>query len=298
MNALRTLDSLISQSINDFSLESEDSETTSVKISKEVDKTTISAKVKLSPDPKNDIQVKSNGLYYNIDSEYENGILTIKVNGNIRQQHVLGLSSVVDNAYYDPSLESIIIVFKLHDGQTQTVTIPAASLIAEWEVDNSKPSKVVELEKERVVNGSDKLSADVRLSSNKYNILEKDNNTLLVKGTADNIVYDGDVTVKSKLDTLSDGSSSLNSKINDLSSDLNDEVNRAKIAEQSLSNDITKLRTDVETKDQDLLNKINLEKVRAENSESILENKIEAIKENISSQLSYISTQLIWGDYD
>ena len=193
MNALRTLDSLINQAINNCNIQPKSTNTVTVDVIKEPTKTTISAQVKLSTDPTNDIQVKDDGLYHNIDSEYQNGILTIKVNGNVRKQHILGLSSIVDNAYYDADKESIIIVFKLQNNDTQTITIPVASLISEWEVDNSNANKVVELTKERVVSGgADKLSADVRLSTNKTNMLEKDNNTLLVRGTTDNITHKGE----------------------------------------------------------------------------------------------------------
>ena len=196
MNALRTLDSLINQAINNCNIQPKSTNTVTVDVIKEPTKTTISAQVKLSTDPTNDIQVKDDGLYHNIDSEYENGILTIKVNGNVRKQHILGLSSIVDNAYYDADKESIVIVFKLQNNDTQTITIPVASLISEWEVDNSNANKVVELTKERVVSGgADKLSADVRISPNQDNILEKDGNTLLVRGTADNIKL-GTRTVK------------------------------------------------------------------------------------------------------
>jgi len=79
------------------------------------------------------------------------------------------LSAIVEDSYYDSTTEEIVIVFKLHDETTQTVRIPVGALIREWEVDNS--TGVVELKREEVVNGSDKLSADVRLSSNRNNIL-------------------------------------------------------------------------------------------------------------------------------
>ena len=46
---------------------------------------------------------------------YENGILTIKVNDAIVGQHVIGLSTVVEDAKYDPDQEAIVITFKLLD---------------------------------------------------------------------------------------------------------------------------------------------------------------------------------------
>lgn len=236
MNALKILDSLINEAINNCNLQSEDTETVKIDIKKEASKTTISARVKISPEPGNDIVAKEDGIYHNIDSEYLNGILTIKVNGNIRQQHVLGLSSIVDTAYYSPEQEAIIIVFRLLNGEKQNIVIPAGALIQEWTVDNSISTKVVELTKDRVLgDGPDKLSADVRISTNKYNILEKDGNTLLVKGTADNIIFDGDVSVKSKLQAEIDRAIS---KDDALERALTNEVLRAKEVENELASEI------------------------------------------------------------
>lgn len=219
MNALRILDSLINQAINNCNLQVADTNTVNLDLKKEATKTTISANVALSPVLGNDILAKSDGLYCNIDSEYQDGVLTVKVNGNIRQQHVLGLSSVVDRAYYDPAQEAIIIVFKLQNGNTQTVTIPAATLISEWIADNSDSNKVVEITKVRVVNGPDKLSADVRISTSPNNILEKQGNTLLVDGTP----------------------------IKDLEDDVVEEVNRAKLAEQQLQSQLDNIQISVDT---------------------------------------------------
>lgn len=277
MNALKILDSLINEAINNCHYESEDSETVKIDIKKEPEKTTIKAWVKISPEPGNDIIAKEDGIYHNIDSEYENGILTIKVNGNIRQQHVLGLSSIVEQSYYDPDQEAIIIVFKLQNGEKQIISIPAGALIQEWEVDNSISTKVVELTKQRVVSGgADKLSADVRISTNKYNILEKDANTLLVRGTSDNIIYDGDVTVKSKLDQLINKDEQIDSTLSNLRSDLDSEIVRAKEAERdiqlALDNEI-KRSTD---RDELLTEQLNAETQRAKDAEKTLQDDLDA----------------------
>lgn len=269
MNALKVLDSLINQAINNCNIQSKNTNTVSIDINKEVDKTTISADIILSPNSENDLQAKDNGLYHHIDSEYENGVLTIKVNGNIRKQHVLGLSSIVDKAYYDPTQESIIIVFKLQDGVTQTTVIPVSTLISEWEVDNSQSTKVVELTKERVIgNGSDKLSGDVRLSSNKYNILEKDVNSLLVKGTADNIVYDGDITVKLKLDQLVKKDSEIDNTLSTVKTDISDEIIRAKTAEKDIQTILDNEIARSKEKDESLTITLNEEIERAKTAEN------------------------------
>lgn len=274
MNALKILDSLINTAINNCNIQGKETESVKLDVVKETNKTTISAKVKLSSELGNDILTKENGLYCNVDSEYENGILTIKVNGNIRQQHNLGLSTIVDNAYYDASNELIVIIFKLQDGNKQTVNIPVTNLIQEWIIDNSNAAKVVELEKVRVTNGPDKLSADVRLSTNKYNILEKDGNTLLVKGIADNIVYDGDVTVKSKLDSLSSHGDSVDTQISDLNSNLLNEIQRAKDAEHLLQDNLDGEITESRRVESELSDKLNSEIERSTNKDTELNTAI------------------------
>nr|DAH58387.1 MAG TPA: hypothetical protein [Bacteriophage sp.] len=50
---------------------------------------------------------------------------------------------------------------------------------------------MVELSKERVASGTDKLSADVRLDSSNYNILKKVGNSLSVDGRSSSITHDG-----------------------------------------------------------------------------------------------------------
>jgi hypothetical protein len=47
------------------------------------------------------------------------------------------------------------MVFKLIDGTSQPITIPVGTLIREWDVDNSQPDKVVELERNVVLDGQD-----------------------------------------------------------------------------------------------------------------------------------------------
>lgn len=194
MNALKTLDQLVSKALA-LNLQVDNKDVIQLETQQQDGSCIISALLQLSNSDGNKLIKKSDGLYFNVISEYNNGILTLKVNDNIIAQHVLGFSALVESATYEPDQESIVIVFKLLDGQSQTVTIPVGTLIREWEVDNSGPTKVVELTKEVSLQGADKLSADVRLSSDLDNILEKDNNTLLVRGVAENIKYNNESLV-------------------------------------------------------------------------------------------------------
>ena len=98
------------------------------------------------------------------------------------------VDSFIKDAYYDTDTEEIVIIFTTKAGLEKVLRVKVTDLIREWEPNNTYPDKVVELIREEVYGGgADKLSADVRLSSQSNNILEKDGNSLLVRGTAENI---------------------------------------------------------------------------------------------------------------
>lgn len=225
MNALKTLDQLVHQAVVNAILTSDNSQDVITLTVNKVDQGyIIDGKLDLSSQNGNQLIKKEDGLYYNISTEYTDGNLIIKVNDQIISQHALGFSAIVQSASYDPDQESIIIIFKLLSGELQTVSIPVGALIREWTVDNSHPDRVVELYHEDIIDGLDKLSGDVRISTKLHNILEKDGNTLYVGGNSDNI-YVGD-------NTLSDAITQLQNKDAELEQSIQNEVTRATNAEQ------------------------------------------------------------------
>lgn len=110
-----------------------------------------------------------------------------------REMSTLVVDAFIQDAYYDTTTEEIVLTFITKQEKTKTIRISMTNLIREWEPDNTNPDRVVELYREEVRGGgADKLSADVRLSTSPNNILEKDGNTLLVRGTSDNITHKGE----------------------------------------------------------------------------------------------------------
>lgn len=316
MNALKILDGLINEAINNCNLEVEDSNTINLNINKYRESTVLSANVLISRETGNGIIQKSDGIYYNISSEYENGILTIKVNDNIIAQHVLGLAFVgIKRAYYDPNTESIVMEFKKEDNTTEELRLPVTQLIREWTVDNSGVSDTVLLTRvEDFEGGPDKLSADVRIFSDRYNILTKEGNTLYVKGTADNIVWN-DVKVSVILDNLTadlrelqESTTDVSDILDDLDSDLsrletalNNEINRSTTIDGSLQTQINNLNNSINTaieqsntaiskaleieQNYQIVNgKIDAEIERATNAESDLEDLIRQEKERAEGE--------------
>ena len=285
MNALKVLDSLMYEAIKGITIQASNEDVVNLNVRKELEGYVIGAQLNLSNVLGNDLIKKDDGLYFNVKSTYNNGTLSLYVNDKLVAQHILGFSSIVDSAFYDSSNESIVIVFKLLSGEKQTITIPVGTLIRELEVDNSQPNKVVELVRETVVDGADKLSADVRIHVDKHNILKKVGNALSVDGTTDSITHN-DKTLNSVIEeiktTEAESTSSLTQKITA-------EVDRAKAEEESIKTSLGEFKdttnkaiSDLKLKDSEIQEAVLAETNRATASEAELEAKINQ-KANINS---------------
>lgn len=277
MNALKVLDSLMYEAIKGITIQASNEDVVNLNVRKELEGYIIGAELNLSNVLGNDLIKKEDGLYFNVKSTYNNGTLSLYVNDKLVAQHILGFSSIVDSAFYDSSNESIVIVFKLLSGEKQTITIPVGTLIRELEVDNSQPNKVVELVRETVVDGVDKLSADVRIHADRHNILKKVGNALSVDGTTDSITHN-DETLNSVIEgiktTEAESTSNLTQKITA-------EVDRAKAEEESIKTSLGEFKdttnkaiSDLKLKDSEIQAAILAETNRATASEADLLQRI------------------------
>lgn len=167
MNALKILDRVIHKIKYLFK------NTASIQITETNDDdlgtTIISADVKIAEG--SDLKIQSDGLYYKVEQEYKNGVLSLKVNGEIVSNHNIGLDALVEDSYYSPSIEALVFLFKLSDGSTQRVEIPTEDLITEWEFKNNDPA--ITMSRERVIDGADEVSAVINISTNDRNIITK-----------------------------------------------------------------------------------------------------------------------------
>lgn len=252
MNALKTLDGKIKEILNKKDLQFSETPTTSPSVIDSV----VTMNVKLSPDLKNQIIAKgTEGLYINLATEFSDGVLTVKVNDEIVGVHDLGLKSLVEDAYYDPVQENIVIEFS----NSSIVKINVAQLIREWDVVNESP---ITLTREQVVNGTDKLSADVKLSTKTTNILKVDNGSLIVEGVTSNITHDG-VTLSIVLEQIKQS--------------LENEVTTTATELSKLQADLTALETEVETLTSDTESTITT-------LETTLNGKIATVTENLTTE--------------
>ena len=286
MNALKILDSLMYEAISGITIQASNTDVVDLNVRKELEGYVIGAKLNLSNVIGNDLIKKEDGLYFNVKSTYNNGTLSLYVNDKLISQHVLGFSSIVESAYYDPTQESIIIVFKLLNGEKQTITVPVGTLIRELVVDNDQPNKVVELTRETVIDGPDKLSADVRIYNDKHNILKKIGNSLSVDGTSDSITHN-DETLSTVLETIKTTVSTNNTVVNNK---IDSEISRAKAEETAIKESIENLKdstseslADLNLKDQEIQSSLTNEINRATEAENNLKVSVQDLKDSDSA---------------
>ena len=286
MNSLKILDSLMYEAISGITIQASNTDVVDLNIRKELEGYVIGAKLNLSNVIGNDLIKKEDGLYFNVKSTYNNGTLSLYVNDKLIAQHVLGFSSMVESAYYDPTQESILIVFKLLNGEKQTITVPVGTLIRELVVDNDQPGKVVELTRETVIDGPDKLSADVRIYNDKHNILKKIGNSLSVDGTSDSITHN-DETLSTVLETIKTTVSTNNTAVNNK---IDSEIARAKAEETAIKESIENLKdstsesiADLNLKDQEIQSSLSNEINRATEAENNLKVSVQDLKDSDSA---------------
>lgn len=247
MNALKTLDSLIYDTVQEFVISPANKDVVPLEITKTDNGYIIGASLSLSNVQGNQLTKKNDGLYYNTKLDYDDGLITLTINDAIVSQFNIGITSILNDGYYNPENEELVLVFNKEDGSQQTARIPVGTLIREWEVDNSQTNKVVELNREEVIDGTDKLSADVRISEKAHNILTKDGNSLFVEGTSDAITYNEQSLTSVILD--------LQNKVNTNTENIDTEKTERKEADSTLSNlittntnDITSIKEELKTK--------------------------------------------------
>lgn len=152
-------------------------ETNSVKLTKTeiTDGFNITGDVKLNHD--NNLVIETNtGLLATIDYDATKNELIVSdsTNASRVRRIPLATSKIVKKAEYKPETEELILVFDdIESKNGETVSIPMSGLITEWETSQTEnQNHTVELNRTRVINGKDVLTADVHI------VRHKDDNIL------------------------------------------------------------------------------------------------------------------------
>ncbi len=261
MDALAILDRLIDEAIKHQNIQVEDTPSLDLTIHHLNDKNVLKGDVKISSEDNNILLIKNDGIWSSVGLTYDKGQVSLWVNGEIRDTFNIGLTNIVKSAKYNPDTESIEIIFKTTDDD-QNIIIPVGSLITEWETDNSNGNDVVVLTKTRVEGqGADKLSADVRIYENDFNILVRKERALYVDGRTTNL-HHGDVLVSEILDDLIKNKEIHAKDIQDLKLKVEDHEKRITTNTENIS-ELTKtveeFKSTTNSEIQELKNKDNLQ---------------------------------------
>ena len=193
-------------------------------------------KRRLSTDNDNIIYERPDGIFATAKLEYDvknNALIFTSSNqtgGTTTERFELNTIKIVENARYDKDTESLVFTYVTAKGEVQQLTIPLSSLIEEWTVNNDGHSVI--LSKERhPSNDKDVLTADVRVSSLDNNILVEKGDGLFVKGTADNVKYSDNSSVKDEISSTKET--------------LDSEIKRAQSAEKVASDAISDIRATI-----------------------------------------------------
>lgn len=231
----------------------------------------------VSSDNENIIYKKEDGFVASVSMKYEkseNAIYFYKSNKEGKKEETkLALNSTnLQNSYYDPKTEQIVLQFITATGTLDTRYIDLSTIMdLEWDVKNDGHS--VTLTKIRQeANKADILSADVKISESDDNILVEKDHSLYVKGTASNIKY-GTTNVGDTLDTLKESDENLTNDVNKLSENVANKIDSIYAADKTINVDkSTKLSPEI---------KVNI----SNDSNNLIELKSDGI--NVYAKLSY-----------
>ena len=230
--------------------------------------------LQISTDSNNIITSKPDGFFASTKLEYISNdntlIFTTSSNDEDerRKETRIKLNSfkLFERIDYISEREILVITYIDGEGNTKFVEIPIGEMIADWEWSVNNYGHSVFLQKERQVQGPDKLSADVNIFQGNNNILEDVNHQLYVKGTADNIKYGSNSNVEEEIVKL-------NNKDSLIVNSINEETLRAEGAEQALGTRISAEASRAEAAEQTLSLKVDAETSRA----TLKENEIKSI---------------------
>lgn len=250
---------------------------------------------KVSSDYSNIIYEKYDGYFANVDFSYDNKTNTLEFKksnvsgGTTTKSITLNSVKLFEDIRYDATKEQLVIYYTDQKGEMQIVEVPLGEMMSDWEWDIQNEGHNVKLHKARVVNGNDKVSADVAIYRDEDNILVDKNHELFVKGTADNIKF-GDSTVEDALtklvkrkDEIDSELEGINSNVSDINDKLEQEIQRAIRIEASLD---TKIEDEIKrSKEADNAHENDIDELKATIGDGFTSNSYE----NVTTKFNELS---------
>lgn len=243
-------------------------------------------KLKLSAADGNILKVDAldNGLYASVDLEHAYNsatcinTLTFTVNGEEKVIEIQS-GSVIKEVYYDPTTEELVIKY-IADGIEKESRTPFSPLIEEWttnehNIPGDSLSSGITLNRSRVVDGKDVLSAGINVSEEPNNIFELKNGLAYAEGSGITKNAADIATLRTDLDAEI---ARAEAKEDDLQNAIDAEEERATDKENAISGAISNEISRATTKESELQDAINDEKTARENADNALSDAINTEK--------------------
>lgn len=218
----------------------------------------LSAELRISESPLNTLTLDDTyGLLVKKSTlRYDNAKNELVFNNGLKEEVIaLNSGAILNKAYYESSSNALVLVFKLENNETEEIKIPVSDFAVKINTLNVGRNVTLVASYDTKTN-THNLSADVNISNVANNILKTDGNSLYVLGTSDNIKH-GNSTVFSELNDLlvknnalevklneeiaklSNGESSVVQTVAENKEAIQNEINRAQLKEDELSNLLT-----------------------------------------------------------
>ena len=218
----------------------------------------LSAELRISENPLNTLTLDDTyGLLVKKSTlRYDNAKNELVFNNGLKEEVIaLNSGAILNKAYYEASSNSLVLIFKLENNETEEIKIPVSDFAVKINKLNVGRNVTLVASYDTKTN-THNLSADVNISNVANNILKTDGNSLYVLGTSDNIKH-GNSTVFSELNDLlvknnelevklneeiaklSNGESSVVQTVTENREAIQNEINRAQLKEDELSNLLT-----------------------------------------------------------
>ena len=251
--------------------------------------TSIIGKVNVSTEEGNIINGNGEPLFAAVDLLYDpkNNTLTLTRSGAVDKTIKLNEGSLIQSIVYDDVTKELIITYFDSYGNEREERVNVRDLFNQWDVETNHLG-AVQLTKELNYdgNGTDKLVAEVVLSTLNSNLLVNDKGSLYVSNSAANIVMEDNTSVLENIHKLKKADIALENKIND-------ETLRATLAEENLQKNIEDAVKDSIQRDTDLTNALESEIDRAERVEGEISSKLDSEIERSIAKDKELETRLV-----
>ena len=165
---------------------------------------TLSGSVNVSQELGNIINSDGSALKAMVDLVYDGdkNTLTLKTSNNADKVIALNQGSIITSIRYESDTKELIITYQTATGESQEVKVNVADLFNEVSVENPAENAVT-LKMTNKSDGSQIITADVNVSSEPNNLLQKVTGNLYVSNSASGIKFEDGKSVVDKFNTLS-----------------------------------------------------------------------------------------------